>query len=216
MMVENLKHTENRIILIRHGETEWNRLHRFQGRSDIPLNDNGRMQAQALAQALQNEDIAIIYTSPLKRAVDTAHHILKFHTSVTLITEPGLLEMDLGDFEGMEGKHWAASFPDFRAQWEKSPASLSMPGGESLAEVQNRSVETLKRISDNVRSGSTIVVCSHNFVIGSLLCFVAGIALDRFREMRQDTASLNVVFTDGLVWRIGTVNDCRHLIAPLP
>jgi phosphoserine phosphatase len=212
-MANTLKQTESRIILIRHGETEWNRLHRFQGRSDIALNEKGTMQARALAKALQNEDITAIYTSPLKRAVGTAQHIKKFHTSLPLIKEPGFLEMDLGDFEGMAGKQWAISYPLFRAQWEKSPASLFMPGGESLVEVQSRAVQALKRISENLCPGSTstIVICSHNFVITSLLCFVADISLNRFREMRQDTASLNVIFTDGMIWRIGTVNDRRHL-----
>lgn len=210
-MAKTLQQTEHRIILIRHGETEWNRLHRFQGRSDIALNEKGKMQARALAKALQHEDITAIYTSPLKRAVDTARHIKKFHPSLPLIKEPGFLEMDLGDFEGMAGKQWAISYPIFRAQWEKSPASLSMPGGESLVEVQSRAVQALKRISENFCTGSTIVICSHNFVIISLLCFVADISLNRFRAMRQDTASLNVIFTDGMMWRIGTVNDRSHL-----
>jgi phosphoserine phosphatase len=210
-MAKTLQQTEHRIILIRHGETEWNRLHRFQGRSDIALNEKGKMQARALAKALQNEHITAIYTSPLKRAVDTAHHIKKFHPSLPLIKEPGFLEMDLGDFEGMAGKQWAISYPIFRAQWEKSPASLSMPGGESLVEVQSRTVQALKRISENFCTGSTIVICAHNFVIISLLCFVADISLNRFRAMRQDTASLNVLFTDGMSWRIETVNDRRHL-----
>lgn len=210
-MEKTLQQTEHSIILIRHGETEWNRLHRFQGRSDIALNEKGKMQARALAKALQHEDITAIYTSPLKRAVDTAHHIKKFHSSLPLIKEPGFLEMDLGDFEGMAGKQWAISYPIFRAQWEKYPASLSMPGGESLEEVQTRAVQALKRISENFCAGNTIVICSHNFVIISLLCFLADISLNRFRAMRQDTASLNVIFTDGMTWRIGTINDRRHL-----
>jgi len=178
------------------------------------LNEKGRGQARALAQALRNEDITAIYASPLQRAVDTALHIKNFHPSAPLIEEPGFLEMDLGEFEGLEGKQWAHSYPHFRAEWEKSPASLSMPGGENLAEVQSRSVETLQRISDNFDPGSTIVVCSHNFVIVALMCFAADISLDRFREMRQDTASMNVIFTDGVAWRVGIVNDRRHLETP--
>lgn len=210
-MSKNLLHTDKRIILIRHGETEWNRLHRFQGRSDIPLNETGHMQARALAHALRNEDITAIYTSPLRRAVDTARHVARFHPSLTLLEDAGLLEMDLGDFEGMAGQKWATSYPQFRTQWESSPASLAMPGGESLADVQLRAVQTLTRISGNSLPGSTVVLCSHNFVIVALLCFAADISLDRFREMRQDTASLNVLFSDGRAWRLGTVNDRRHL-----
>ena len=73
------KPSGTRIILIRHGETEWNRLHRFQGRSDISLNLKGHDQAQALALALKNETITVIYSSPLERAVETALHIGRFH-----------------------------------------------------------------------------------------------------------------------------------------
>jgi len=210
-MAKTFQQTETRIILIRHGETEWNRLHRFQGRSDIPLNEKGQRQARALAQALSSDEITAIYTSPLQRAVETARHIATFHPSVILIEEPGLLEMDLGEFEGMAGKEWASSYRDFRSQWEKSPAVLSMPGGESLAEVQNRAVQALQRISGRSLPGSTLVLCSHNFVIVSLLCFVSGISLDRFRDMRQDTAAMNVVYTDGAGWRIGSINDRGHL-----
>ncbi len=83
----NLKLTSNRIILIRHGETEWNRLHRFQGRSDVPLNPKGINQARALALALKNEIITTIYSSPLKRAFETALRISRFHPSTPVINQ---------------------------------------------------------------------------------------------------------------------------------
>lgn len=202
---------ESRIILVRHGETEWNRLRRFQGRTDIELNERGLKQVQSLASSLRNEVIAGIYASPLRRALATAEQIKKHHPAVPLMTEPDLLEMDLGDFEGMDGKKWADSHQQFRARWEKAPALLPMPGGESLADVQKRAVQALERIVEHYPHGSTIVICSHNFVIVSLLCFAAEVSLDRFRTMRQDTASKNVILSDGVGWRIESVNDCSHL-----
>ena len=108
-------------MLIRHGETEWNRLHRFQGRSDLPLNPKGNSQAYALALALKNETFSAIYSSPLVRAMETAWHIAKFHPSTPLFKESGLMEMDLGDFEGMKADQWAANHLDFRKTWEKNP-----------------------------------------------------------------------------------------------
>jgi broad specificity phosphatase PhoE len=200
-----------RIILIRHGETEWNRLHRFQGRSDLPLNPKGNNQARALALALKSETITTIYSSPLKRAIETARHIHRFHPSAPLIKESGLMEMDLGDFEGMEAQRWAAQHLDFRQAWEKNPATLAMPGGESLKEVQQRAIDSLERITAPYDPGSTLLICSHNFVIVSLLCFASKTSLDQFRELRQDTAALNIIHKHGTDFQVKKVNDCRHL-----
>lgn len=206
-----IKPSGNRIILIRHGETEWNRLHRFQGRSDVPLNTKGNEQAFALALALKNETIMAIHSSPLLRAIETASHIGKFHPSTPLIKECGFIEMDLGDFEGMEAQQWAIQHQDFRKVWEKNPANLSMPGGESLQEVQHRAVDTLNRISELYAPDCTLLICSHNFVIISLLCFASKIPLDQFRELRQDTAALNILYKDGTDFQVEKVNDRRHL-----
>lgn len=202
-----------KIMLVRHGETEWNRLHRFQGRSDIPLNQKGNSQAYALALALKNEAITAIYSSPLERAMEMASHIRQYHPATPLINESGFLEMDLGDFEGMEGKQWKVEHQDFRKAWEDKPGTLAMPGGESLQDVQHRAVDALKGISGIYAPGSTLVICSHNFVIVSLLCFAAGISLDRFREMRQETAALNVMYMNGADFQVETVNDCQHLLS---
>jgi phosphoserine phosphatase len=206
-----LKPSGNRIILIRHGETEWNRLHRFQGRSDIPLNPKGNEQACALAFALKDETIMAIHSSPLVRAIETASHIGKFHPSTPLIKELGLIEMDLGEFEGMEAQQWAVQHQDFRKTWEKNPATLSMPGGESLQEVQNRAVDTLNRITEAYDPDCTLLICSHNFVIVSLLCFASKIPLDQFRKLRQDTAALNILYKVGTDFQIEKVNDRKHL-----
>lgn len=206
-----MQRSGKRIILIRHGETEWNRLHRFQGRSDVPLNPKGHEQARALALALKEETITAIHSSPLMRAIETAGHIRGFHPSTPLIKEPGLMEMNLGDFEGMEAQHWAAQYQEFRDTWQKSPATLAMPGGESLQEVQLRAVDALTKISDSSPPDSTLLICSHNFVIVSLLCFASKTSLDQFREMRQDTAALNIICAKGTNFQVEKINDKSHL-----
>ena len=210
-MVKNVKPPGIQIILVRHGETEWNRNQRFQGRSDLPLNQKGKEQARALAVALKNESIATIYASPLVRAVETARHIIRFHPSTPLIKEAGLMEMDLGAFEGMEAQRWAATHPDFLKAWEKNPADLTMPGGESLLEVQHRAVDTLERISQQYDPGNTLLICTHNFVIVSLLCYASNTSLNRFRDWKQDTGALNVIYKDGNHFQVIAVNDKKHL-----
>lgn len=200
-----------RIFLIRHGETHWNLTHRFQGRIDVPLSEEGKTQARALALSLKDEPLLAIYSSPLKRALETARSIKEFHPLASFFEEEGLAEMDLGEFDGMEASYWFAHYPDFLKAWRSNPGPLKMPGGECLLEVQSRAIETLKRITKLYPSGSTLLLCSHNFVNRALLCRALGYPLDRFRDVRQDTATLNILFMQGQRLRAELVNDLSHL-----
>jgi probable phosphoglycerate mutase len=193
-MLNNIESSGTRILLIRHGETDWNRIRRFQGRSDLPLNQKGKDQAHALALALKDESLTAIYSSPLIRTLETARLIKVFHPSIPLFEEEGLVEMNLGEFEGMEAQRWAAEYPDFRRTWQETPASVIMPGGESLQEVQTRAIGTLERITKLYPTESTLLLCSHNFVNLTMLCYALRVPLDRFREVRQETAALNVLY----------------------
>jgi probable phosphoglycerate mutase len=200
-----------RILIVRHGETEWNRLRRFQGRSDVPLNQKGKEQALALALALKKESFTAMYSSPLSRAMETAGFIKSFHPSIPLIPEEGLIEMDLGEFDGIGAKQWGAQYPDYRKAWQDNPSTVKMPGGESLKEVQIRALNTLKRITKPYVEGSTLLLCTHNFVISSILCHALEMPLDRFREIRQGTAALNIIHKQGERFRVDTVNERSHL-----
>jgi broad specificity phosphatase PhoE len=198
-----------RILLVRHGETDWNKVRRFQGRSDVPLNRTGRDQAHALALALRHEPIAAIYSSPLLRALETAQIIKAYHPSAPLFQAEGLAEMDLGDFEGMPAQQWAEQYPDFRKAWLETPLSVTMPGGESLQEVQARAMDTLERITTRSSPESTLLVCSHSFVNRTILCHALNLSLDRFREVQQDTSALNILYKRGERWHAEAVNE-RH------
>lgn len=210
-MLNNAGPSGMRILLIRHGETEWNRIRRFQGRSDLPLSLEGRDQAQALAIALKDEPITAFYSSPLIRAIETARLIKVGHPSVPLFVEEGLVEMDLGEFEGIEAHRWAEQYPDFRKAWREDPASVRMPGGESLQEVQTRATNTLERVTNLYSPESTLVLCSHNFVNRAILCSALEIPLDRFREVQQETAALNVLYKQGQRLWVEVVNERSHL-----
>ncbi|MGZ3494810.1 MAG: histidine phosphatase family protein [Thermodesulfobacteriota bacterium] len=210
-MVNHTESSTTRILLIRHGETDWNRLHRFQGRSDLPLNQKGRDQARALALGLKDQSLTAIYSSPLARAVETADLIKVFHPSVPLFKEEGLVEMDLGEFEGIEAGHWVVEHSDFLKSWRETPASIRMPGGENLQEVQARAISTLERIAKLYPTESTLLLCSHNFVNLTILCHALQIPLDRFREVRQETAALNVLHMQGEQLVAKVVNDRSHL-----
>jgi len=200
-----------RIYLVRHGETEWNRARRFQGRSNLPLNQEGRKQVKALALALKNKPLTAIYTSPLIRTLETARLIKVFHPSIPIFEEKGLIEMDLGEFDGMKAQDWAEQYPDFRKAWNENPASVKMPGGESLKEVQVRAKDTLERITRIYPPDTTILISSHNFVNLTILCDLLEIPLHRFRELRQENAAFNVICKKGNRLYAELVNERSHL-----
>ncbi len=200
-----------RILLVRHGETDWNKARRFQGRSDVPLNRTGRDQAHALALALRQEKITAIHTSPLLRALETARIIKSFHPSAPLRQAEGLAEMDLGEFEGMLAQQWSEEYPDFRKAWLETPLSVIMPGGESLQEVQARAMDALERITTRYPPERTLLICSHSFVNRTILCHALNLSLDRFREVQQETSALNILYKRGERWYAEAVNERFHI-----
>jgi broad specificity phosphatase PhoE len=125
------------LILIRHGETLWNKEGRVQGTSDVELSNAGIKQAELLALSLKDHPLEAIHASPLKRAYQTAEIINEFHHKDIQIHR-GLMEMDQGDFEGFSFKELMADKKEFLQKWITDPAAIKMPNGESLAELQNR------------------------------------------------------------------------------
>jgi broad specificity phosphatase PhoE len=200
-----------RILLIRHGETDFNLTHRFQGKIDRPLNKEGKDQAHALALALKDESLTAIYSSPLIRAVETARSIKAFHPSTPLFKEEGLSEMDLGEFDGMQVNDWGSQHQEFYKIWRTTPSRLQMPGGESLREVQIRAIDTLERITKLYSPGNTLLLCSHNFVNRTIICHALGLHLDRFRDFQQDATALNVLYKREGQLTAEVVNDVSHL-----
>ncbi len=200
-----------RIFLVRHGETDFNLTHRFQGRIDIPLNEEGKNQAQALALALKDEPLTAIYSSPLMRAMETARSIMAFHLSTPLFEEEGLIEMDLGELDGKQAGDWISQHQEFYKTWRTTPSHLKMPGGESLGEVQIRAMDTLERITKPYPPGNTLLFCSHNFVNRTIICHALGLPLDRFRDFQQDSAALNVLYKREGQLLAEVVNDVSHL-----
>lgn len=196
-----------KLILIRHGETHWNKEGRIQGLSDIDLNAVGLHQVQQLALSLKNNPVHEIYTSPLTRARKTAQIINQYH-NVPLYTEPGLMEMDCGDFEGLSFKDLMACEKDFLGRWIADPGPVNMPHGESLIELQDRAWKVIERIVDKQE---TIIIVSHNFTIASILCRIKNISLSEFRTVCVDPASRTIIrFHNGSA-SIELFNDRDHL-----
>jgi len=198
------------LILIRHGETLWNKEGRIQGVSDIELSEAGIEQARRLALSLKDADVGAIHASPLKRAYRTAEIINDFHGKVIDI-HPGLMEMDQGDFEGLSFKELMAREKEFLKRWVADPASVRMPCGETLTELQERAWRTMERI---IAGGQNALVVAHNFTIAAILCRVRNISLAEFRSTCVGTASKTVIRVSGGQAHIETINDRGHLSEP--
>ncbi|MBP1710194.1 MAG: alpha-ribazole phosphatase [Deltaproteobacteria bacterium] len=198
------------LILIRHGETPWNKEGRIQGTTDIELSLTGIEQARRLALSLKDSEISAIHASPLKRAYRTAEIINSFHGR-KIEVHPELMEMDQGDFEGLSFQELMACEKEFIHRWIADPASVRMPRGESLSELQDRVWPPVEKI---IAAGQNALVVAHNFTIAAILCRIRSISLSEFRSTCVDTASRTVIrFRDGRA-NIEVMNDRSHLTVP--
>jgi broad specificity phosphatase PhoE len=195
------------LILVRHGETLWNKEGRIQGTSDIDLSPEGIRQAEKLARALKNASLGEIHASPLVRACRTAEIINQFH-DLPIETHPELIEMDQGDFEGLSFQELMACEKDFINRWIADPASVKMPRGESLIELQVRAWPPIEAL---IGKGKNALVVAHNFTIAAILCRLRNISLSQFRSACVGTASQTVIRFEQGSPVIERLNDRSHL-----
>jgi broad specificity phosphatase PhoE len=199
-----------RLFLVRHGETESNRLGLTLGRADVPLNEHGRWQAQRLAGALAAEPLAAIYSSPLSRTRDTAAAIAREHDLEVQI-EPGLTEMDIGETEGLPFAELRARFPGLLETWASPQGPTHpMPGGERLIDVRARAWECIQAVTSRHPEEAACAV-THNFVILSLLTVTLGVELADFRNLRHSVGAISVLEFNGEHVRLVRLNDTCHM-----
>ena len=197
------------VILVRHGETEWNRREIFRGRADVELNQRGREQAKALGAALEGRSIDAVYSSPLSRAVETAEAIAEPH-GISVEIEDGFVDFDYGAWQGLPHEEVRQRYPRMYQDWVERPHTVRMGGGESLRMVRRRAMETLMRIVDR-HQDDTVVIVAHRVVNKVVLCAVLELANSHFWRIRQDTCALNVFeWSDGR-FLVRLLNDTCHL-----
>lgn len=161
------------ILLIRHGRTEWNAAHRFQGRTDIPLSDTGRVQAEKLANRLASWPIDVVYSSPLLRARQTAEAIAERHGKETVILDD-LVEVNFGPWEGMYLKTLREKDHERLHAWFKDPFFHAPEGAENWEEIRVRIERAVASILQ--KRDEHIVVVSHGGIMRAL--FVVLLNLD--------------------------------------
>jgi len=198
------------IILVRHGQTEWNRVERFRGRVDLPLNATGRSQAHAAARRiLSTWNIAAVYTSPLQRAVETAQAIGQ-RSAVPVTKCPGLIDIDYGEWQGLTPEEVHQQYPELYSLWLTSPQRVRIPGGESLGRVRRRAMAAIREIVAR-HPQETVVLVSHLVVCRLLVLAMLGLPTACFWHIQQDTATINVFeHTDGR-FIVKVINDTCHL-----
>lgn len=199
-----------RIYLVRHGETTWNALTKFQGHTDVPLSDTGRKQAKMLAHRLASVKFSGFYASDLQRAYKTAEIVAAPH-GLNVIKMPELRELNFGAWEGLTRNEIKNSYDKELSQWWTSPLTARIPLGETLSEVVERTTGAIKRIVESHQGGKVLVV-SHGGAIRSIIASVLGIDLNQYWRLRLDNACLNII--DFPEWEKGILmlfNDCSHL-----
>lgn len=180
-----------RFVLIRHGQTAWNRDVRFRGRADVPLDDFGLQQAQATGRYLAERwPVDAVYTSPMRRAVETARAIADAH-GLTAQPFHGLLDIDFGQWQGRSPQEIEERYPKLAKAWFDAPHTVQVPGGESLDDVRERVVSGLDEIRER-HPGHTVAMIGHTVVNRVLLCAVLGLGNDHFWRLRQETCAVNV------------------------
>jgi len=202
-----------RIFLIRHGETKGNREGYFRGRSDFPLNENGIRQAKALGEALKNSGIQVIYSSPLSRAFETARWVAET-TDAEILIEEGFNNINLGPWEGRKKDEIKKKYPEEFKTWITIPEKLNLDGVESVLQVQDRSVKTLKKIINELseREIQTFAVVTHRAVLKPLIAGVLDIKIPFFWKIHVDTSSYSILdYSPERGFTLKLLNQTSHL-----
>ncbi len=190
-----------KLYIIRHGETEWNVKRRFQGRSDIPLNEEGRRLARITSDALRDVDFTRIYTSPLKRAYETAM-IMKGDRDIPVMTEQRIIEISFGVYEGLccGKENYNIPDPEFMNFFDRPEAYKPPQGAESIEELRERTADFLQEIVHNKdMENDTILVSTHGAALRGLLSCINHIDIGDFWKggVHKNCAVTTVEVRDG-------------------
>ncbi|MFO7167404.1 MAG: histidine phosphatase family protein [Chloroflexota bacterium] len=198
-----------RLIIIRHGESEWNRIGRYQGQADAPLSELGLRQAEALANRLRNEPLDVIFTSPLQRAAKTAAAVARYHPDVPLYNEPALLEIHHGDWQGLMVDEVKERYGDGLREWRMHPTRAQMPNGESFSNILKRVLDFKDRLLLEYAE-SNVLISTHDVVVKILVADALGMNMDRINRIWVTNASISVIeYGDDLPYLVSLSEACH-------
>lgn len=198
------------IYVVRHGETEWNRLGKTQGSRDNALSEVGRSQALQLAKRLSGEDIRTIYSSDMKRAMETASCIGQY-IGTAPIPIPALREVSFGCWEGKTIREIEADYPGALKNW-RTEYTFCPTGGESVQGFAGRVSGFLPELKEHLRhSTGNVLIVSHGITSRVLLLLLLQMPLEYLWHFRQDNTGISIVNYDGNQGVLVCLNDTCHL-----
>lgn len=198
-----------RLIVVRHGESEWNRIGRYQGQADAPLSELGASQAEALATRLKRESFDAIFSSPLQRAARTAEAIARYHPDVDFVREPALMEIHHGDWQGLYSAEVQASYAHGLREWRHHPTRSQFPNGESFSNILKRVLDFKERLIQEYTE-RTVLVSTHDVVVKILVADALGMNMDRINGIWVTNASISVIeYGDELPYLVSLSEACH-------
>ena len=196
-----------KVILIRHGETDWSYQKRYCGFTDIDLNEKGRQQARELLKRLSKEKIHKVYSSDMKRTLQFAEIVFK---DVPVKEMVNLREMNFGIFEGLIYKDIMEKYPQIYGKWLERPLDIAIPQGESLNSMARRVRKALRRILSHNRN-KIVAVFTHAGPIRVILCDILKVDLKEIWQIEQELASISIIeFVEGR-GKVHLLNDISYL-----
>jgi broad specificity phosphatase PhoE len=196
------------LILVRHGETEFNVGELFRGRIGIDLNETGKKEVELLGNYLSELKIEAVYSGPLKRAAHTAQAIARHHNLEVQITD-GLNDLDFGQWQGISHQEAKEKYKEVYADWLNHPERVRLPGGETLGEVRERVIKVVDEVT--ARYKGTVVLVSHRAVNKVLICALLGLDDSHFWNIRLDTCGLTTFTYDNGCFVLIRHNDTCFL-----
>jgi len=198
-----------RIVVVRHGRTEWNRVERFRGRADIALDNVGIKQAEAAARRIKEWTISTIYSSPLRRALTTAE-IIAATLGLKVQEMSDIIDIDYGEWQGLLNEEVIARDGRLYTRWIENPDGVKFLGGEEFNEVRQR---VSKAVNDLIQRHpkESIVLVSHKVICQSLVLSLLGLDNLHFWQITQDVCAMNLFEVRGGIPSALFINDTCHL-----
>jgi len=197
-----------KIILARHGETEWNVEEVFRGRADVELNETGIKQAELLAEYLSDIKLDAIYSSPLKRARKTAETIASYH-KLNVRIAPGLIDLDFGKWQGLCLQKVRKRYKELYTEWVNHPEKVKLPEGESLSDVKERAIAVIDNVVAKYKEAAVLV--SHRVVSKVLICALLGLDNSHFWSIKQDTCGISAFIYENGRFILAEHNNTSYL-----
>jgi len=202
---------DSRIILVRHGETNWNKEGRFQGQIDIPLNEKGKEQAYKASKYLEEIEFTKAFSSSMKRPYETAKIILK-KNNIQIEKINSLVEISHGLWEGKLEEEIKETWPKMLKDWHEKPESVTMPQGESIKQVSERAISAWNLICNSQKENDTSLLVAHDAVNKTLICHILGLNYSDIWMIKQGNGGITVIdIFKNKNYVLSSVNITNHL-----